>query len=58
VFAMQNYEREGECMKKLCQFCGWEIAFTLEGYYRYKGKLTCDSCAMDTMNKVEREAAR
>jgi superfamily II helicase len=57
VFAMQNYEREGECMN-ICQFCGWEIAFTLEGYYRYKGKLTCDSCAMDTMNKVEREVAR
>jgi superfamily II helicase len=42
----------------ICQFCGWEIAITLEGYHRYKGKLICDSCAMDTMNKVEREAAR
>jgi len=53
MLTMQNYEREGECMN-ICQFCGWEIARP-DWYHRYKGKLICDSCVMDTMSKRERE---
>jgi hypothetical protein len=57
---MQNYEREGECMKDLCQFCGWEVSKP-EWYnknYDEKGGYVCDNCLMDSARQREREGVK
>jgi len=46
MLTMQNYEREGERMKTICQFCGWAITKP-EWYNNYNKAYACDDCLMD-----------